>query len=130
MDEATLVILAGLGVLAWLLAGGWPHVWGRYVADDGPLGIGAGITAVCPGCARTGAPAMDARVATRAAAGRRTAVATGTGTSRAPAIRPLRPYAVGRDESLRVECSACGAVYTVLGVPSAVLPAPRGRTGD
>lgn len=121
MDESVLLILAGLGVLAWLLAGGWPYVRDHYVADDGPVGLGAGITAVCPGCVQGGAAGLDADVAARLAAGRPVHADAGV-TS---AHRSLRPLAVGRDESLRLECPACGAVYAVLGAPSIVVPAPR-----
>jgi hypothetical protein len=118
MEESTLFILAGLGMLAWLLAGGWPYAR-DHVADDGPLGLGAGITAVCPGCVEGGAGGIDADVAARLAAGRPvTAGAVSAG-------RSLRPLAVGRNESLRLECPACGAVYEVLGTPNAVVPAPR-----
>jgi hypothetical protein len=123
MDESTLLLLAGLGVLAWLLAGGLPYVRDRYLADDGPLGIGAGVTAVCPGCVRSGATSLDADVAVRAAVGRPVPVPAETGGARA--VGGLRPLAVGRDETLRLECPACGSVYVVLGVPSVVVPAPR-----
>lgn len=127
MGESTLLILAGLGVLAWLLAGGWPYVRDRYVADDGPVGLGAGITAVCPGCVQGGAAGIDADVAARLAAGRPVpATATSGATTAGWSLQPL---AVGRDESLRVECPACGAVYAVLGVPAVVVPAPR-TAGD
>lgn len=106
MDESTFLLLACLGVLAWLLAGGWPYVRDRAVADDGPLGLGAGVTAWCPGCGGpVPAPVPDEAGATRARSS-------------------LRPLPVGRDETLRLECPACGCVYTVLGVPSVVAPAP------
>lgn len=124
MDEGTLLLLGGLGVLAWLLAGGWPYVRDRYVVDDGPVGLGAGITAVCPGCAAGGAADLDPAVAARLAATRRVPAAADAVVGHAsPSLRPL---GVGRDQSLRLECPTCGSVYAVLGVPSAVLPAPRG----
>ena len=123
MDEGTLLLLAGLGVLAWLLAGGWPYVRDRYVADDGPVGLGAGITAVCPGCVAGGVAELDPTVAARLAATRPVPAAADAVVGRtAPSLRPL---GVGRDHSLRVECPACGSVYAVLGSPSAVVPAPR-----
>lgn len=123
MDESTLLLLGGLGVLAWLLAGGWPYVRDRYVADDGPVGLGAGITAICPGCVAGGGADLDPAVATRLAASRPVrAVADATVGHASPSLRPVE---VGRDQSLRVECPACGSVYAVLGVPSAVVPAPR-----
>lgn len=114
---STLLVLAGLGVLAWLLAGGWPYVQDRYADDDGPVGLGAGITAVCPGCAHT--PAGPGDPADQAP--RTLAAMVGTGAHG----HSLRPLAVGRDATLYVECPSCGAAYTVLGTPSAVLPAPR-----
>lgn len=127
MDESTLLLLGGLGVLAWLLAGGWPYVRDRYVADDGPVGLGAGITAVCPGCVAGGAAAVDPTVAARLAASRPVRAAADAVVGHAsPGLRPL---GVGRDQSLRVECPACGSVYAVLGVPSVVVPAPRGPVG-
>lgn len=117
----TLLLLGGLGVLAWLLAGGWPYVRDGYVADDGPVGLGAGITAVCPGClAGDGLEAVAARLA----AHRPVPAAADASVGRtAPSLRPLD---VGRDQSLRLECPRCGSLYAVLGVPSAVVPAPRG----
>ncbi len=118
MDESTLLLLAGLGVLAWLLAGGWPYVRDSYVADDGPVGLGAGITAVCPGCL------LRADAGSMPPLARRTARAS-AGAALDPATPGLRPLAVGRDHSLRVECPTCGGVYAVLGAPSAVVPAPR-----
>lgn len=127
MGESTLLILAGLGALAWLLAGGWPYARDRYVADDGPIGLGAGITAVCPGCVQSGVAGLDPDVARRLAAGLRVPATLGSGV--ATTGQSLRPLAVGRDESLRVECPACGAVYAVLGVPAVVVPAPR-TSGD
>lgn len=124
MDESTLLLLGGLGVLAWLLAGGWPYVRDRHVADDGPVGLGAGITAVCPGCVAGGAADLDPAVATRLAASRPVPAASDAGLGHASTS--LRPVGVGRDQSLRVGCPACGSVYAVLGVPSVVVPAPRG----
>ncbi len=122
MDESVLLLLGGLGVLAWLLAGGWPYVRDRYVADDGPVGLGAGITAVCPGCV-AGLAGLDA-VARRHAAVE--PVPAGADAAAVRASAGLRPLAVGRDQSLRVECPACGSVFAVLGSPAAVIPAPRG----
>lgn len=116
----TLLLLGGLGVLAWLLAGGWPYVHDKYVADDGPVGLGAGITAICPGCLAgegVGAVAMRLRAHRTVPAG-----ADAVGRT-SPSLRPLD---VGRDQSLRLECPRCGSVYQVLGVPSVVVPAPRG----
>lgn len=47
----TLLILTVLGVVAWLLAGGWPLVRDRpAAADDGATGLGLGVTAACPAC--------------------------------------------------------------------------------
>lgn len=49
--DATLMVLLGLGGLAAALAG--VHLPGRRTLptpDDGPLGLGAGVTALCPAC--------------------------------------------------------------------------------
>ncbi len=126
MDESTLLLLAGLGVLAWLLAGGWPYVRDRDVADEGPLGLGAGISAVCPGCVED-CTGLDAEVVARLArpAPEWAPVPAPDGAATVPGVRSLRPLAVGRDQTLRLECPGCGSVYTVLGVPSVVVPAPR-----
>jgi hypothetical protein len=50
--DSTLIILIGLGGLAAALAGLLP-VRQRTLPtpDDGPLGVGAGVTALCPACA-------------------------------------------------------------------------------
>lgn len=119
----TLLLLGGLGVLAWLLAGGWPYVRDRYVADDGPVGLGAGITAVCPGClAGEGVGAVAMRLAAHQPV---PAAADAAAARTSPGLQPLD---VGRDQSLRLECPRCGSVYAVLGVPSVVVPAPRAAT--
>jgi hypothetical protein len=50
--DATMIILTGLGGLSAALAGALPV--GRRTLprpDDGPLGVGAGVTALCPACA-------------------------------------------------------------------------------
>lgn len=50
--DATLIILTGLGGLAAVLAGGLPTRRRTLpTPDDGPLGVGAGVTALCPACA-------------------------------------------------------------------------------
>ncbi len=126
MPESTMLVLAGLGVLAWLLAGGWPYARDTYVADDGPVGLGAGVTAVCPACV---ASVADVTTTVGHGAGRRE-VRTGPdgGPTVSSAVPGLRPLAVGRDQSLRLECPACGSAYTVVGTSreARVVPAPRG----
>lgn len=130
MPESTLLILGALGVLAWLLAGGWPYVRDQYVADDGPVGLGAGVTAVCPACAATvGAAARAGAASVRlgaglSAVGRVAAARSGIPQGVAPGLRPL---AVGRDQSLRLECPACGTTYAVVGAArdAQVVPAPH-----
>lgn len=120
--SGTLLILVGLGVLAWLLAGGWTYARDEYVADDGPLGLGAGITAVCPACAGRDDAARDQEVAARSACGRVVSASAVLGSL--PDGTSLRPYGVGRGGSLQVSCPACGTVYSVVG-SGTVIPAPR-----
>ena len=60
--DATLIILTGLGGLATALAGA--HLPGRRTLptpDDGPRGVGAGVTAMCPACAVQLQPVPSAR---------------------------------------------------------------------
>jgi len=112
MTVMSLLVLCALGVLAWLLAGGWPYVRDTYVADDGPLGLGAGITARCPACqagAGSGPVAEERPLAALIPAQRRRTV------DAVDLVPGLLPSSVGRDASLRVECPRCGATYAVLG---------------
>lgn len=123
MGEGTLLILVGLGVLAWLLAGGWPYVRDGYVADDGPLGLGAGITAMCPACAKHAGTAHDQGAAARLAGGRPVRASAVLGSR--PDELGLRPHGVGRGGTLHVDCPRCGTVYAVVGSTGTVIPTPR-----
>ena len=121
MPVMTLFVLCALGVLAWLLAGGWPYARDLYLADEGPVGLGAGITALCPACtadSRDSDGLVEAQLASprgRIAAAR---AQSPVGTS------GLRPLAVGRDQSLRLECPSCGTTFAVLGA-GRLVPTPR-----
>lgn len=123
MPVSTLIILAALGVLAWLLAGGWPYARDAYVADDGPVGLGAGVTAVCPACMRAGAHALPAgTVVAGAALPGRLAPVTPGGQGAAVGLKHATS---GRDHMLRLECPSCGATYSVVAATRGV-PRPRG----
>lgn len=120
----TLMILGALGVLAWLLAGGWPCARDAYVADDGPVGLGAGVTALCPACAVEDAPGADRQGAPPVAIGRTATAGSVTEVEVRWSDVGLRPAAVGRDQSLRLECPRCGMTYSVLAAARGV-PSPR-----
>ncbi len=65
MPVMTMLVLLGLGALAAALAGVTPRQRRAGTPDDGPLGLGAGRTAVCPACQETALELVDVGTSAR-----------------------------------------------------------------